>query len=118
MTTPGLLLLETTKQIGQWSLPNLINKNKENLKIKDFSRKKDSFKCETFQGFLPVSNMFLLFHNDNLLDLSLGNPVTSCLQSLAQRQKAVRQVLTCYHEIQKMKKMKRQGKRETIYFPI
>lgn len=112
------MLLETTKQMGQWSLPNLINKNKE-IYTKDFPvKKKDSFNYETFHGFLPVSNLFLPFHNDKLLALTLGNPVTSCLQSLAQRQTAVRQVMTCYHEIHKIKKMKRQGRREIIYLPI
>lgn len=96
----------------------LISKNKE-IDTKDFPvEKKDSFNHETFHGFLPVSDMFLPFHSDNLLALPAGNPVISCLQSLAQWQTAVRQTMTCYQEIQKMKKIKRQGKRETIYLPI
>lgn len=95
---------------------DLINKNKD-IYTKDFTVIKDSFNCETFNGSCQLT-MFLPFHNDNLLALPLGNPVTSCLQSLAQRQKAVRQVMICYQETQTMNKMKRQGKKETIYLPI
>lgn len=83
--------------------------------VKDFPVRKDSFHCETFNELLPLLNPFLHFHMDNLLALSLVKPETFALQSHAQRQTAVRQVTTCYHEVQKMKKKKkRQGERESF----
>lgn len=117
ITTPVFLLLGTIrKKMGQWSLPNWINTNNE-IYTKDFPVKQDSFNCDAFHGFLPVSNMFSPFHNDDLLVLTLGKPVISCLQSLAQRQTSVRQVMTCYHEIKKLKKMKRQGREKRFTSP-
>lgn len=79
---------------------------------KDFPVRKDSFHCETFPLFLPILNRFLHFHIDNLLALSLVNLGTFSLQSPAQRQTTVRQVTTCYHEIQMMKEKKKGKERE------